>query len=349
MSQIPFYTAYQAADWRAVMASNQHKTFAVMAIFIAIYVALGLLMDLYIGGGFAGEGARFFFTLRALIQFKIMPVIALVMGGVAFAALIIAYQFYDRLMLLGTEAREITPEHFESAQEKQLYHVMEELKIAAGLRYLPKIYLINAPYMNAFACGYSEKSALVAITSGLLERLTRSELQAVMAHELSHIRHGDIRLTLTASILSNLMLMLIDIMFYSMISGRSGDKRDRDNRFLIIIIILRYTLPLVTILLMLFLSRTREYMADAGSVELLRDNQPLGQALIKIAADYDAHSEAYTELYRNTKHEGVRRASYLYDPLSAGISVFQSFANAFSTHPSLKDRLSAIGFKSDVK
>ena len=117
-------------------------------------------------------------------------------------------------MLLGTDYHEITPTTARNLSDKQLYNIVEELKIAAGLQYMPKIYLIEADYMNAFASGYSEKSAMVAITRGLMAKLDRSELQAVMAHELSHIRHLDIKLTLMASVLANLMVMVLDIFFY---------------------------------------------------------------------------------------------------------------------------------------
>src|SRR5436189_6418504 len=100
------------------------------------------------------------------------------------------------------------------------------MKIAAGLQYMPRVFIIEADYMNAFASGYSEKSAMVAITRGLMEKLNRSELQAVMAHELSHIRHNDIKLKLMASVLANLMIMELDIFFYNAIfSRRNNDER----------------------------------------------------------------------------------------------------------------------------
>src|SRR5258708_2871810 len=96
-----------------------------------------------------------------------------------------------------------------------------------------------------------------------------------MAHELSHIRRMDIKLTLMASVLANLMIMVLDIFFYNMLFSRRGSSNNRNNSLAAIIMILRYLLPLINIILLLYLSRTREYMADAGSVELLRDNQPL--------------------------------------------------------------------------
>jgi heat shock protein HtpX len=247
---------------------------------------------------------------------------------------------YDRIMLLGTDSREITPESAKSLKEKQLYNVVEEMKVAAGLGYMPKVFIIEVNYMNAFASGYSEKSAMVAITRGLMDKLDRAEMQAVMAHELSHIRHHDIKLTLMVAVLSNILLIVIDLLFYSVIFGRN---RRQDNRLLFVIIALRYILPLITVILALFLSRTREYMADAGSVELMRDNEPMARALLKITQDHKAHAEEYSEAYGQTAHEQVRKASYLFDPES--FDPVKSLSSAFTSHPSLEQRLKAIGFK----
>ena len=244
-------------------------------------------------------------------------------------------------MLLGTQYHEITPETAQSLQEKQLYNVVEEMKVAAGLHYIPKVYIIEANYMNAFASGYSEKSAMVAITRGLMEKLDRAELQAVMAHELSHIRHCDIKLTLMVAILSNILLIVIDVLFYAIVFKR--DRREDNNPLLLIIVVLRYVLPVITIILAMFLSRTREFMADAGSVELMRDNEPMARALLKINQDHQAHAEEYEQAYGQTAHEQVRNAFYLFDP--SDIDPVRSLNNSFSTHPSIEQRLSALGFK----
>ncbi len=269
----------------------------------------------------------------------------LIMLVIALISLLVSYSMYDKLMLLGTEYHEITPTSAQNVREQQLYNVVEEMKVAAGLRFMPKVFIIEADYMNAFASGYSEKSAMVAITRGLMEKLNRDELQAVMAHELSHIRHLDIKLTLTASLLANLSLMVLDIFFYSvMFSRRSSDSRSRNN-LAVIIMILRYTLPIISMLLLLYLSRTRELMADAGSVELMRTNQPLASALLKINDDYTQNKDQYNADYQQTPHENVRREAYIYDPMQAGIESITSVSDLFSTHPSLEARLAALGIK----
>jgi heat shock protein HtpX len=248
-------------------------------------------------------------------------------------------------MLLGTDYHEITPETAQTLQEKQLYDVAEELKIAAGLNYMPKIYIINADYMNAFASGYSQKSAMMAITRGLMEKLNRDELQAVMAHELSHIRHMDIKLTLTASLLANLTLMVLDVFFYQALYSNRSSNRDSRNNLAIIIILLRYLLPLINVVLLLYLSRTRELMADAGCVELTRNNEPLARALIKISGDYTKNSDQYNAAGQETRHENVRREAYIFDPAQGGMKSFTSINDLFSTHPSLETRLQALGYR----
>ncbi|BCA94065.1 zinc metalloprotease HtpX [Legionella antarctica] len=330
-----------AGDWREQLKKNERKTRGVIALFFLVYLLVGLVADTFIlQSAYPQAHLSLEQCFLALVTFKVVPYATLLMVGLAVISLWITYAFYDRIMLLGTEYHEVTPEKAQSLQEKQLYNVVEEMKVAAGLQYMPKIFIIEADYMNAFASGYSEKSAMVAITRGLMKKLDRPELQAVMAHELSHIRHHDIKLTLMVAVLSNILLIVIDILFYSVIFRR--DKRG-DNRLAMVIIVLRYVLPIITVLLTLFLSRTREYMADSGCVELMRDNEPMARALLKINDDHQQNAEEYAQQYGNTAHEQVRQASYLFDP--SGIDPVKSLSSAFSTHPSIDQRLAALGFK----
>lgn len=326
-------------DWREQLKRNERKTRFVIITFLAVYVGVGLILDVFILQSYYPR-ATLGQCFHALLTLHAIPYATLIMGGLAFVSLLVTYSMYDKIMLLGTEYHEITPETAKTLQEKQLYNVVEEMKVAAGLQFMPKVFIIEANYMNAFASGYSEKSAMLAITRGLMEKLDRAELQAVMAHELSHIRHHDIKLTLMVAVLSNIMLIVIDVLFYSVIFNR--DER-RDNRLATVIIVLRYVLPLITLVLGLYLSRTREYMADSGSVELMRDNEPMARALLKINEDHKEHAEEYTQEYGQTAHEQVRQASYLFDP--SDIDPVKSLSNAFSTHPDIDQRLNAIGFK----
>ena len=333
------------ADWRRTIRQNSNRTYFVIALFFAIYCGIGLLVDMYLySSTYPQASIAQLFT--ALIHFQLFPIATLVMFAVAAVSLFVSYSMYDKLMLLGTEYHEITPETAQNVEERQLYNVIEEMKVAAGLHYMPKVFIIDADYMNAFASGYSERSAMVAITRGLMNKLNRDELQAVMAHELSHIRHLDIKLTLTASLLANLMLIVLDIFFYNAMFSRRGNSDNRSrNSLATFIILIRYTLPIISALLLLYLSRTRELMADAGCVELMRTSQPLASALIKISDDHTAHRDQYSAAYLNTPHENVRREAYIFDPAQAGFSGISSISDLFSTHPSLEARLAALGFK----
>lgn len=329
-----------AGDWREQLRINERKTRRVIALFILVYFIVGVVADLFVLQTFYPH-VSIEQSFYALITLQVIPYATLLMTGFALFSLLITYSLYDRIMLLGTQYHEITPETARSLQEKQIYNVVEEMKVASGLQYMPRVFLIEANYMNAFASGYSEKSAMVAITRGLVEKLDRAELQAVMAHELSHVRHHDIKLTLMVAVLSNILLIVIDVLFYTVVFKRDNNRSD--NRLLMVIMVLRYVLPLITVLLALFLSRTRELMADAGCVELMRDNEPLARALLKISEDHAEHATDYTKAYGNTPHEQVRQASYLFDP--SEIDPVKSLSNVFSTHPSMKQRLEALGFK----
>lgn len=333
----------KAANWRETMRKNNRRTFFVIAMFFLIYIGVGLLVDMYLyASTYPDASISQLFVL--LVTFKLIPYATIVMCFIAGISLVVSYSLYDKLMLLGTDYHEITPSGAQNIEETQLYNVVEEIKIAAGLRYMPKVFIINADYMNAFASGYSERSAMVAITRGLMAKLNRDELQAVMAHEISHIRHLDIKLTLTASLLANITLMVLDIFFYNAIfSSRSDDNRSR-NSLAAIIMLLRYLLPIINILLLLYLSRTRELMADAGCVELMRANQPLASALLKINDDYTNNRERYSAELQQTPHENVRREAYIFDPMQAGIKDISSISDFFSTHPSIDARLAALGF-----
>lgn len=332
-----------AVNWREQLRHNERRTQGVIASFIALFIGVGLVVDTFIVQSMTHGAAPLIQCFKALITFQIFPLATFILALIAAVSLLITFSMYDTIMLLGTNSHEITPETASSLDEKKLYNVVEEIKVAAGLQYMPKVYIIDADYMNAFASGYSEKSAMVAITRGLMEKLSRAELQAVMAHELSHIRHHDIKLTLTVAVLSNILLIAMDMIFYTMVFGRDNTNKREDNRFFIVIIVLRYVLPLITIVLSLFLSRTREYMADAGCVELMRDNDPMARALLKISQDHELHADQYAREYGKTPHEQVRRASYLFDP--SHIDPVKSFSSVFSTHPSVEERLKALGFK----
>lgn len=342
---------FGSVNWREVVRKNTQKTYLVILSFLVIFFLLGIFVDTFLR---YNELTRAFYNsygyqlpiskvFIALATFQITPWATIVLSGASVVWIYITFIMYDKIMLRGTEYKEITPTNGDRL-EQRIYNVVEEMKLAAGMRYMPKVFIIDANYMNAFASGYSEKSAIVAITKKLASTLNRDELQAVMAHELTHIRNQDIKLNLFTMVLSNMMLIILDFLFYSsLFSGSSNSRDSRNNNaavFFIVIMLLRYFLQLFTVFMMLFLSRTREYMADAGAVELMRTNAPMANALLKISADSQTQESKYA--YANTQSENLRRASYIFDPLSSNIGS-KDMSDMFSTHPSLDKRLESIG------
>lgn len=320
-------------SFKEVLIENDRKTKMVIFTFLTFYLFIGVLADILLIGVKSSQGS-FLIALEHLLTFKQIPVLTIIMLSIGLVTVWITFKMYDSIMLFGTEFEEIDINNAQLAlTKKQLYNIIEELKISANLSYMPKVYLIHAPYMNAFASGYSEKSAMVAITTGLIEKLNRAEIQAVMAHELSHIKHMDIKITLFVGVLSNIMLLVVDWLAH--LVGFSSTKKEKEsNVAAIFILLLRIVLPLINLLLTLYLSRTRELMADAGAVQLTRDNQAMASALKKINYDYNLH---------NYIDEGgaVRAAAYIHNPN-------KSFLNdLFSTHPSLEKRLEALGVKNN--
>ncbi len=183
-------------------------------------------------------------------------------------------------------------EHLEKAQDPELFNVVEELSIAAGVP-MPAVYVIDSPALNAFATGRDPEHASVAITRGLREKLTRDELQGVMAHEMAHVRHYDIRMTMMVATLVGMIVLACDVFlrmaFYSSIAGgrrrRSSSDGDRGGGggaaiaiIMVIALLLAIVAPLLAKLIQLAVSRQREYLADAGAVELTRYPKGLADA-----------------------------------------------------------------------
>lgn len=331
------------ANWREIISKNSRRTYLIIGLFFLIYAAIGVLVDTFLYSQNYPE-ADPLVIVNALFHLQLFPTATIIMFIIASISLLVSYWFHDRMMLSGTDYHEVTQATARNVQEQQLYNTVEEMKIAAGLRYMPRVYLIEADYMNAFASGYSEKSAMVAITRGLMEKLNRDELQAVMAHELSHINHLDIKVTMTAALLANFSIMILDILFRSVVFRRSSSNK-KSQGLVAIIMLLRFLLPIINILLLLYLSRTREIMADSGAVQLMRNNEALASALLKIQDDHSEHADNYREQYNQTPHESVRREAYFFDPMQAGLLSVKSINDLFSTHPTIEQRLEAIGFK----
>lgn len=300
-----------------IIKENQFKTNCVIALYVLIFTLIGLLVDIVrINANTLGGG---FYSLLTLQEF---PLVTLTLFGIAFVIVLFTISNFKQILLSGSEYKEVLAGSEASTQEKNLTKMLDELVAVANLPFRPKLYIMDAPYMNAFASGWNADNSLITLTTALIRNLNYNEQKAVMAHELSHIRHGDIRLTLMVGVLSNIMLLVVNYGVY-MFLGNSKEKGANAARM--ILLILQFVLPLLTLVLQMFLSRSREYMADSGAAYLMGNSAPMIQALQKISGNY-AQSD-FSQSDRNP----TRQALYIF---SAG--------ELFSTHPSIENRIQAL-------
>jgi heat shock protein HtpX len=214
-------------SYKKVIQKNREKTYIVLGIYLFIYTFLGLLVDIILHdqGGFLS-------TFKELITFKVFPIFTLSLLLFGFLSILISIKLFSKIQLSGEEYVEIKENN---SEYKYLYNILEELKISARMKYMPKLYIIKADYMNAFASGWNEKNTLIAITTGLLEKLNRQEISAVIGHELTHIRNEDIKLTLVIGVTTNLMLFVVDWIVLMFLNGESeGAKKAKTILFTII-------------------------------------------------------------------------------------------------------------------
>lgn len=303
-----------------------------MGIYILIFLAIGLLGEtIWRASSFAqnmGLLEAMQIVLSQILSGKIFPMFTLIMVGVSLLMILVTIKFGNKLMLAGNEYTKITAKENLTPQENQLLNIIEELKISSRLRFMPEVYIMETDTMNAFASGWKEENSLVAITRGLLEKLSRHEIEAVMAHEMAHIKNADVRLTLVVGILTNIMLMAVDMLFYTVL-GRRGSDNKVMQQARIVIFILRFLLPLLTVVLQMYISRKREFMADAGSVEFTGDKDSMISALMKISGDYESNTKAYEQ---DLEENGARKYAY-----------FFGAEKLFSTHPSIEERIKNLG------
>jgi len=213
----------------------------------------------------------------------IATVVWLVLALVSFSA-------GDQILLAASRAQPVTHD-----VHPQLFNIVEEMKIAAGLPAMPKVYIINDPAPNAFATGRSPQTASVAVTAGLLARLNRDELQGVVAHEISHILHRDILYVTLAGIMLGGIVLLSQIFLRGMFYSSMGSRRRYSSSnqgggqaqivLLVVAIVVAILAPIMAQLLYFALSRQREYLADADAARLTRYPEGLASALEKIAGD----------------------------------------------------------------
>jgi heat shock protein HtpX len=251
---------------------------------------------------------------------------AMIISGIS---TFIGYYFSDKIVLSISQARPA-----DKIKDRLFYTVTENLVIGSGLP-MPKLYVIEDGAPNAFATGRNPENAVVCATTGLLEKLDRTELEGVIAHELSHIKNYDIRLMSVVAVLVGSIALLADIFLRVRFSG---GRRDNDSGSIGVIlfvvgILFAILSPIIANLIKLAISRRREFLADAGSVAITRQPQGLIDALLKISQD----PEPLEAANKATAH------LYIENPFKNKIEDSRSkFANLFNTHPPLEERLSAL-------
>ncbi len=303
--------------WELISA-NKRNSIILMVLMAATLLFLGYI----IGSAYAGPEAGYIGLIIAAAIWLVLSLVSLSSG--------------DQILLAASNAKQITHD-----DHPQLYNIVEEMKIAAGLPAVPKIYIIPDPAPNAFATGRSPQSASLAVTAGLLGRLNRDELQGVIGHEISHILHRDILYVTLAGIMLGSIVLLSQIFLRSMFYGGAGSRRRFSSGgkgggqamliMLVIALVAAILAPLMAQLLYFALSRKREYLADAGSARLTRYPEGLASALEKIAADTSPQLTAANK---------VTAPMYIVNPFKKAAGM--SLSDLTSTHPPISERIKIL-------
>ena len=241
-----------------------------------------------------------------------------------------SYYYSDKIVLSINKAREATPE-----QNEKLNNILDGLMVASGLEHRPRLYVVDDPQPNAFATGRNPENSVICVTTGLLEKMDYYELEGVVAHELSHIKNYDIRLSAVVSIMVGFIVILADWVSRALFWG-AGD-RDRDSKgnpiLMLIGLICLILAPIFGQLMQLALSRRREFLADASAVELTRNPDGLICALEKL----DGDNHQLKTANNSTAH------MYIVNPFKTNIkNGRKNKTSLFSTHPSIEARIEAI-------
>ena len=298
-------------------AANRRNSILLMIVVIAFLAVFGFVIGFSIG---YGSGDEIYFGIGALI-------IAVLIGSLSAVG---SYFGGDQLVLASSHARDVTAD-----QAPQLFNVIQEMAIAAGIP-MPRVYIIDDPSPNAFATGRDPQHSSVAITTGLLNKLNREELQGVLGHEMSHIRNYDIRFTLIVGVMVGSIALLAGFFLRYTFWFGGGRRSDREEGggggLAIILLVVGLVMAALSYvfgaLVQMAVSRQREYLADASSVELTRNPYGLESALAKISADPEPLHSA----------NGATQHLYIVNPLKK----LGGGSNLFSTHPPILDRINRL-------
>lgn len=283
----------------SAVAANKRNTVLIMAVFVAMVGAIGWVVG-YLQGNVSFAGVVIVVAaLYALIQ----------------------YFLASKLAIMTTGAQPI-----ERQDEPRLYRIVENLAITTGMP-MPKVYIIDDPAPNAFATGRDPNHAVVAATTGILAIMDDRELEAVMAHEMGHVRNYDIRVSMIAFGLVSAIGILSDIALRMFFFG--GDRRDNNVNpvMLVVGVVLIVLSPIIAALIQMAISRQREYLADATSALTTRDPEGLASALEKLGQ----YGQPMQRQSSSTAH------LFFANPLRPGM-----LSNLFSTHPPLEERIARL-------
>lgn len=284
--------------------SNIRKTWLLMAFFLVGIILLGWFISLYVGD----------------------PVILYVAIVFALIMNVGSYWFSDVIVIKMAGARPVQRD-----AQPELYRIIENLSITAGLP-MPKIYVVDDPSPNAFATGRNAERAVVAVTTGLLQLLNRTELEGVLAHELSHIGNRDMLVSTVAVVLAGFVAIVADIFLRMSLFGGGGDRDNRLSPVILVLGIIGIILaPIAAELIKIAISRKREYLADASGALLTRYPEGLASALEKIAL----HSMPMRRASHATAH------LFISDPFggSQTRSMATKIGGLFASHPPVADRV----------
>jgi len=325
-----------ATGLRSHIWNNNLKSGLLLAGFPLLLTLLGyaaaLIMVAMSGEGSYvtdGKGASYYTdpsVWRSMqIAFSQLPTIMMYAGAAAAIWFIIAWFSHQAIINAATGARPV-----ERINEPKLYNLLENLCISRGMS-MPKLAVIESEALNAYASGLKEDQYTVTVTRGLMNTLNDAELEAVLAHELSHIRHRDVRLLVISVIFVGIISFVVQIAFRGMLYGRMGRRsggggRGSKNAAVLIAIAIAFIAIayLLALVIRFSLSRRREYMADAGAVELTKNPDAMISALSKIAG----HSEI-------EKSPGEVREMFIENHETG-------FMGAFATHPPIEKRIEML-------
>jgi heat shock protein HtpX len=282
-----------------------------------------------------GLTARMFLTMFLLALVYLLFIGVLWRLGISLAFLILIavvllgaqYYFSDKLILLSLGAREVSEQ-----EAPQLHEIVNRLAQMTGIP-KPKVAIIDSPVPNALATGRDPNHALVAVTTGILDQLDEQEMQAVLAHELSHVIHRDIAVMAMASFFATIASFIVQMGLWGGFGGGYGDERDRDRGggAFIVIFLVSAAVWAISFVLIRTLSRYREYAADRGSAIITRDPSRLASALLKISGRMQRIPD--TDL----RQMQTGSALMFFPAISRG-----SLGEIFATHPSLEHRIARL-------